>query len=277
VNLTTSRLQNDSYTNTSGTIRLRLILTTTPISGAYSYWIVGEYTLSPLAPRMGYDNIDVTVPLLSVPDGIYYVYLGAYEYENNCGSVSGYCTDDLASFTKQIQVSGGVFSFYNSGTGATATAVEYYWASRDHYFFSTNPAEIAALDASPPGGWVRTGYTFGAYAAPVAGSSPVCRFYIPPLYGDSHFYSASPAECAAVRTAFPVLVYEAPNVTYLILPDLTTGVCPAGSDPVYRLYNNRNDTNHRYTTSLAIRNLMLSRGYTPEGYGPNGVAACAPQ
>jgi len=45
--------------------------------------------------------------------------------------------------------------------------------------------------------------------------------------------------------------------------------------PVYRLYNNRADTNHRYTTSLAIRSQMIAKGYIPEGYGPNAVAMCA--
>jgi hypothetical protein len=74
-----------------------------------------------------------------------------------------------------------------------------------------------------------------------------------------------------------MFTYEAPNVTYLILPDTTTGECPPGTDPVYRLFNNRVDTNHRYTTSIAVRALMISRGYTPEGYGPYGVAACAPR
>ena len=74
---------------------------------------------------------------------------------------------------------------------------------------------------------------------------------------------------------FPVLEEESTSVFYIALPDLSTGVCPAGTVPVYRLYNNRADTNHRYTTSLAIRSQMIAKGYIPEGYGPNAVAMCA--
>ncbi|NDP41384.1 MAG: hypothetical protein GZ089_01485, partial [Aromatoleum sp.] len=165
---------------------------------------------------------------------------------------------------------------YYSGGTPTGTAVEYYWARRDHYFISADPVEIAALDHSPPGGWVRTGYTFRTYAAPGAGASPVCRFYIPPAYGDSHYFSASPDECAAVRAKFPMFVYEAPNVFYIGLPSTVTGACPPGLIPVYRLWDNRADTNHRYTSSKTVRSAMLAKGYVAEGYGPEIVSMCAP-
>src|SRR5205085_3771642 len=127
---------------------------------------------------------------------------------------------------------------------APVSVVEYYWAARDHYFITSNPAEIAALDASPPGGWVRTGENFVAYAQASGISSRVCRFYIPPANGESHFFSASPDECAGVQVKFPALDEETTNAFYIDLPDLSTGTCPAGTLPVYRLYNNRADTNH---------------------------------
>jgi hypothetical protein len=76
---------------------------------------------------------------------------------------------------------------------------------------------------------------------------------------------------------FPSFVYEAPNVFRVVPPDAATGACPAGSIPVYRLWNNRVDTNHRYTTSVAVRDQMLARGYVAEGYGPGVVSMCAPQ
>jgi hypothetical protein len=106
----------------------------------------------------------------------------------------------------------------------------------------------------------------------------VCRFYIPPPY-DSHFYSASPDECAQTLAKYPFFVYESPNVFYIALPDLTTGVCPPGTIPVYRLYNNSmgGAPNHRYTTSLSIKNQMIAQGWVAEGYGPNQVIMCAPQ
>ncbi|HUH94845.1 MAG TPA: S8 family peptidase [Casimicrobiaceae bacterium] len=170
---------------------------------------------------------------------------------------------------------GAALSALASNAGPVSV-VEYYWAAKDHYFITANPAEIAALDAAPPGGWVRTGQIFGAFAEATGISSRVCRFYIPPLYGDSHFFSASPDECASVQVKFPVLLEETTQAFYIDLPDLVTGACPAGTMPVYRLYNNRADVNHRYTTSLAIRSQMLVQGYIPEGYGLTGVAMCAP-
>jgi hypothetical protein len=42
--------------------------------------------------------------------------------------------------------------------------------------------------------------------------------------------------------------------------------------PVYRVWNQRFDSNHRYTTSTAIRDQMVARGGVAEGYGPNAVA-----
>jgi len=66
-------------------------------------------------------------------------------------------------------------------------------------------------------------------------------------------------------------------VFYIVLPDTTTGACPTGSSPVYRLWNNRVDTNHRYTTNVVVRNQMLAAGYVAEGYGPDIVSMCAPQ
>jgi hypothetical protein len=111
--------------------------------------------------------------------------------------------------------------------------------------------------------------------------NPVCRFYIPPVHGNSHFFSASPAECNLVvlKTAtdpnFSGYVYESPNVFYATLPDTTTGACPAGTAPVFRLWNQRIDSNHRYTASAAIKAQMIATGYVAEGYGPNAVIMCA--
>jgi hypothetical protein len=164
-----------------------------------------------------------------------------------------------------------------AGTAATVQVVEFYNAARDHYFISAAAAEIADLDSGVHAGWTRTGRGFKAYATAASGASPVCRFYIPPPYGDSHFYSASPAECAQVQASYPAFTYEAPNVFYIGLPDATTGACATGTVPVYRAWDNRADTNHRYTTSTTVRAQMLAIGWIAEGYGPDQVIMCAPQ
>jgi len=155
--------------------------------------------------------------------------------------------------------------------------VEYYNAPADHYFLTSVSAEIAALDAGQIAGWVRTGNNFNAFADAVAGASPVCRFYLPPVYGNSHFFSASPAECAYVQAAMPAAVLESANAFYVDTPDTATGVCPSGTVAVYRLWNHRADLDHRYTTSATIKAAMIAQGYVAEGYGPDQVAMCSPQ
>jgi DNA-binding beta-propeller fold protein YncE len=158
---------------------------------------------------------------------------------------------------------------------AKAAAVEYYNAALDHYFVSALAADIAALDSGALRGWTRTGLAFNAYLEPAAGASPVCRFYLPPQSGDSHFYSASPAECAEVRARFPSFVLEAADVMHVALPDTASGACPPDTVRVYRLWNNRADSNHRYTTDPNVKAQMLARGYVAEGYGPDAVIMCA--
>ena len=157
---------------------------------------------------------------------------------------------------------------------ATARAVEFYHAALDHYFMSANPAEIALLDAGTIAGWARTGHGFNVAMAADGGANPVCRFYLPPPHGDSHFYSASPAECAEVRTRFPGFVYESPDVFYAGLPTFATGACPPDAVPVYRLWNQRADSNHRYTADPRVKLQMLEKGYVAEGYGAEAVIMC---
>lgn len=148
-------------------------------------------------------------------------------------------------------------------------AVEFYNRALDHYFLSTNPVEIANLDSGKTVGWARTGLRFLVYDNAQPGASPVCRFYRAPAFGDSHFYSASPEECAATAAAHPVdWIYESPNVFYVPLPDKATGVCAGGTQSVYRYFNVAT-TNHRYTQELTVRDDMdFSPLWVPEGYGP---------
>jgi len=151
--------------------------------------------------------------------------------------------------------------------------VEYYNATLDHYFMTADIAEVVKLDTGALVGWQRTGAVLTAYMSWSDGTNPVCRFYIPPPLGDSHFYSASPAECAEVRARFPLLFYEASDVFAVALPD-AAGACPAGMMAVFRLWNGRADSNHRYTTDPLQKAAMQGIGYVAEGYGPAAVAFC---
>jgi hypothetical protein len=159
---------------------------------------------------------------------------------------------------------------------ATRYAIEYYHAALDHYFISASASDISALDSGMFLGWSRTGNAFKVYAKSGGDTKPVCRFYLPPIVGDSHFYSASPVECADAVVRFPMFVLESENVFYVNLPDTTTGACPANMVPVYRVWNARRDSNHRYMTDRSLRDQMVAKGYVAEGYGPDAVIMCSP-
>jgi alpha-tubulin suppressor-like RCC1 family protein len=172
--------------------------------------------------------------------------------------------------------------------------------ARERFFLSANPRNSAALDrlvsSSGSKAWLRTGRTFRAWPvntnAPAA-AVPVRRFYC--LFSDNtpntHFYTANPADVAALRQLNPLNATGAGCVDegiefQAIAPDFSayTGAstmgrvgssCPVGHQPVYRAFNNRaalKDGNHRMTTSWidhirAIRYL---------GFVDEGVVFCSP-
>ena len=166
-------------------------------------------------------------------------------------------------------------------------AIEYYHAALDHYFISASAADIDALDCGRFPGWTRTGRAAprGRRQDAVFGARPArVPFLHPAGQGDSHFFSASTEECEAARDRHPGAIVESAAAFYTALPDPLTGNCGMGkwpgtnfwvhACPVYRLWNGRVDSNHRYTQNSGVRAQMVSRGYTSEGYGPMGVAMC---
>jgi hypothetical protein len=151
--------------------------------------------------------------------------------------------------------------------------VEFYNASFDHYFISADTHEIHDLDTGVHPGWTRTGLGFNAYAPGSPTVSPVCRFYIPPTHGDSHFFGRDVNECDATHASHPEFDRESSEVFDVALP--VAGICPYGTVPVYRVFSNRADANHRYTTNRAVRDQMIARGWLAEGDGPDLVVICA--
>ena len=163
-----------------------------------------------------------------------------------------------------------------------ALAVEYYHAAFDHYFVTANATEMDALDRGVMSGWQRTGMGFNVIVAGDAASpmaSNVCRFYGRPEYGlDTHFYTASTDECATVQRNWPQQwQLESANVFRVYMPDTMSGSCTAGTVPIYRAWNQRADTNHRFTIDPAVQAQMMRHGDVAEGYGNTPVAMCAPQ
>jgi hypothetical protein len=212
---------------------------------------------------------------------------------SNCASTTSTCSTTATAAGVQsysvtaTNASGSsnpamVSVMWQVGAMSTVTVVEYYNTALGHFFITAMSSEITALDTGAFKGWARTGYSFKAIdpnLSTPSGASPVCRFYGLPSAGlDSHFYSASPEECAAVTAKFVnAWELESSNVFQVYLPNLTSGACPAGTQPVYRAWNNRADSNHRYTTDPSVQALMVSRGYVTEGYGNPPVVMCAPQ
>jgi hypothetical protein len=163
-----------------------------------------------------------------------------------------------------------------SSAVGTVDVVEYYNASLDHYFITWLPDEIAKLDAATViKGWTRTGRSFKAYPTAEPGASPVCRFYIPPTSGDSHFFGRDTTECNAVAASYPNFVLEASAFMYMFPPN--QGSCPPDTSPIYRVFNNRASNNHRYVADTATRDQMVARGWLAEGDGADRVVMCAPQ
>ena len=210
-------------------------------------------------------------------DGIHWTF---WSWNPNSADTGGILNDDWQTIDQAKQARlvplqfplGGVTSL---PPPAKISVVEYYNATLDHYFITPMAAEQANLDAGlTPTRWTRTGKAFNAFESNGAGTSPVCRIYIPPALGDSHFFGRDTAECASTAAKNPGFLLEAAAFFHMVLP--AAGTCPGGMTPVYRVFSNRADANHRYMTDRATRDLMVGKGWLAEGDGPDLVVMCAP-
>lgn len=156
-----------------------------------------------------------------------------------------------------------------------SSVVEYHNADLDHFFITSSKAEIAMLDAEQFPVWSRTEESFFAYATPANGLAETCRFFSTSFSKSSHFYTPYATECAALKKSSS---WQYEGVAFYTNLPSSTGTCPSGTTPLYRLYNGGKGgaPNHRYTTSLVIRTQMIARGWAPEGVGTLGVIACVP-
>ena len=270
----------------------------TPVDGGFSYGVGSSYYLvnAQTAPDgkilvvFGADSpAPSTLMRLTVngaPDGSF----------GNAGRITSVTLPWIKAFGLQPDgnlVLGGTSAAGNFAVerrvNGPVPSIEFYNAALDHYFLSINTQEVDDLDLGVHPGWARTGQMFSVFgngAASVAANvvaDPACRFYIPPQHGDSHFFSIDPAECIAIQNKvktdpnYSGYVYETSEAFYATLPSIPSGACPAAMVPVYRLWNQRVDSNHRYTADPSIKAQMIAMGYVAEGYGPDAVAMCVPQ
>jgi len=114
---------------------------------------------------------------------------------------------------------------------AGADVVEYFHQGLDNYFITADPVEQAAVDSGAAGAFLRTGDSFKA-----GGTNQVCRFYgntnINPATGgifgpNSHFYTADPQECAALKAQFTANAksWKFESNDFLTTP-AANGACP---------------------------------------------------
>jgi hypothetical protein len=176
---------------------------------------------------------------------------------------------------------------YLNPSGAAEQVVVEYLNTADfpnspggHFFYSSDPAEQAAVDAGAAGAFTRTNRQFFT-----GGTSPVCRFYGSVTPGpNSHFFTVDVNECNALRAA---QVMPRPNdvqqwnyegIGYNTTPAIVspngTRSCPPDTQPLYRAYNNafppsgpRNpwDSNHRFTPLRSDIAALVAQGWRDEG------------
>ena len=180
----------------------------------------------------------------------------------------------------------GAFLALTDGSGP-ADVVEYYNAQLDHYFVTASASDIDILDRGVISGWVRTGETFQAFLTQASGGPlvyPVCRFYIPPEHGNSHFFSVLASDCAALLAA-------AADPTHY--PDFSGYVeeshgrffhraagCEAATVPLAKCRCSDCGTSvsiRIIATRLTERTVedMQARNYVLEGAPPNHAVMCA--
>ncbi|MCC6196263.1 MAG: hypothetical protein IT518_17555 [Burkholderiales bacterium] len=238
-----------------------------------------------LVATQGYAALGIVTPDFIMPDNFLPITGGTLSYAAvHQISFSSIPTDGASALSGTGDIVNNVATNFagdfgsivaTPGTPSSAPSVEFYNASLDHYFITHVLAEIAILDAGlQTKGWVRTQQTFRVYTSPAAGTSPVCRFYIPPGKGDSHFYGRGTQECEATGRDNPTFVNEDPQFFHVMLPQ--AGNCAPPTVPLYRVFSNRNDANHRYMVDRAIRDQMTQRGWLAEGDGPDRVVMCVP-
>ncbi|HEX4858141.1 MAG TPA: hypothetical protein VFV17_03915, partial [Usitatibacteraceae bacterium] len=151
---------------------------------------------------------------------------------------------------------------------------EFYSTRFNRFLILARQSDKDLVDSGAVGpGWSRTGYRFKGYTLPgptelrPASQAPVCRYFHPLVI--THFFSASRADCDLIRSIGAI----DEGIEFWITR-ATEGACPAGTQAITRLYNNRfaeRDSNHRYTPSRSLVREMTAKGWIDEG-----VVMCAP-
>ena len=145
------------------------------------------------------------------------------------------------------------------------------------------PRKSITLDSGRTVGWTRTGRGFTVFPSQASGgpasarsAASTSRRSMAIRISSRRRRPSAPTSSARSRSIRTTATTSTNRRTCSTssLPDSGTGACPADTVPVYRLWNQRADSNHRYTTDPGIKTAMLAKDYVAEGYGP-GVAMCS--
>ncbi len=178
------------------------------------------------------------------------------------------------------------FSLSTAPPVATTTRmIEFVYPELDYYFLTSRANEIALLDTLPA--FVRTGQSFSVFIDRVVGRQPITRFYFNKvaLNGarDGHFYTLVDSEISLLLALNPTnaVTPKAPvsegvdSYAFLPVVEGIGGSCASGLTPVFRVFRGNvrfpDDPNHRFTTSTAIYNEFIAKGWDGEG-----VKFCVP-
>ncbi|MCC7038860.1 MAG: hypothetical protein IT516_00970 [Burkholderiales bacterium] len=160
------------------------------------------------------------------------------------------------------------------GPDGALRMVEYYRSGTQQFFWGTDVAERASIDAqAKAGGWTRSGKAFVAWidaAARPEGSVPVCRFYGVAGSGPtSHLFTADAAECGALM-ADSKWAYE--GIAFYAMPS-ADGNCSDDMVPVVRLAKSGSTVSaarYRFVADAVRAQTMV----TFDGWKAEGTAFC---
>lgn len=162
------------------------------------------------------------------------------------------------------------------------------------FFLTAKASDVTALvagnNAITGPEWMPVEDNIRVWATAQPFTVPVCRFYVPAAA--VHFFSADEYnDCRKLRalagfsdegTAFHVIPpYREPDLSdFGAPPGKFLNICPTGTDPVYRMFDDKpGHPAHRYTTSPDVVDGFVS-SYVPgnqSAYRLEGVAFCSPR